>query len=240
MRVEGDGAVVRVVLDAPERLNALDLQTLIDVRVAIERAAADEQVRAVVLTGEGRAFCAGANLTFIGEADTVMDAAGRLITTITTADVPVLAAVNGPAVGYGAALVAACDLAVASESAYVLLTFTEIGLVPDGGTTYALPTTLGKALAGEMALTGRRLSAEEARAAGLVSRVVADADLAETVRGLTDEITARPRRALALTKAALNAAGAAPLAAALEREAQSQIELLATDEFAERTARFRR
>ena len=111
MRVEGDGAVVRVVLDAPERLNALDLQTLIDVRVAIERAAADEQVRAVVLTGEGRAFCAGANLTFIGEADTVMDAAGRLITTITTADVPVLAAVNGPAVGYGAALVAACDLA---------------------------------------------------------------------------------------------------------------------------------
>ncbi|NYF96940.1 enoyl-CoA hydratase/isomerase family protein [Janibacter cremeus] len=241
VRVDSSGPVVRITLDGPEQLNALGPTTVPELIRVLEEAGADEQVRAVVLTGEGRAFCVGANLApgAIGDAQAAMDAAGRLITTITDLDVPVIVAANGPAVGFGAAILAAADLAVAAESAYVLLTFTAIGLVPDGGTTYTLPSTVGRALAGEMALTGRRLSADEALASGLVSRVVPDADLAATAGALADEVLARPRRAVALSKHALNAHSAAPLAAALEHETRAQVELLASEEFAERTERFR-
>lgn len=240
LRVDDPGPVVHITLDGPGHLNAVDLELLVGLRRTLEELAADERVRVVVLTGEGRAFCAGANLAGVGEPSSVMDAAGALISTITGLDVPVVAAVNGPAVGYGASLVAAADLAVAADSAYVLLTFTAIGLVPDGGLTHTLPATVGRALAGEVALTGRRLSAEEALTAGLVSRVVPEADLPVTVRSLTDEIVSRPRRAVTLTKQALNARDVEPLGEALEREARAQVELLVSDEFAERTSRFRR
>ena len=169
-----------------------------------------------------------------------MRAANRVVETIRAVDVPVIAAVNGPAVGYGAALAAAADLAVDADDAYLLLPFTGIGLVPDGGSSVTIARAVGRALAAEMALTGRRLGAEEARAAGLFSRVVPGPDLAGVAHALADAVAERPRRAVALAKAALNAADAEVVGRALEREARDQVELIRSAEFAQRSAAFRR
>lgn len=242
VRVERYGPVAVVTLDGAECLNAVSLETLVKARRVIEQQAADDDVLAIVLTGAGKGFCAGADLSGVVDSDPqeLLDAANALITTIRTARAPVVAAVNGPAVGYGASLVAAADLAIAAESAYVLLTFTKIGAVPDGGLTHTLRAAVGAALAADMALTGRRLSAPEAQAAGLVSRVVPDGECLAAARSMAAEVASRPRNAIALTKQLLQSDDAAALAAALEQEGRHQVDLLGRTDFADRTEGFRR
>ena len=234
-----DTALV-LTLDGPDRLNAVTPTAMEALHTALGEAGRDPAIRAVILTGRGRAFCAGADLRDDLDPEATMRAANRVVETIRAVDVPVIAAVNGPAVGYGAALAAAADLAVAADDAYLLLPFTGIGLVPDGGSSVTIARAVGRALAAEMALTGRRLGAEEARAAGLFSRVVPGPDLAGVAHALADAVAERPRRAVALAKAALNAADAEGVGRALEREARDQVELIRSAEFAQRSAAFRR
>src|SRR3954468_8948625 len=170
-RGASNGAELRIVLDRPERMNAWDAQLGLDLRAALTHAAEDDAVRAVTITGAGRAFSAGADLRagFERTPDGRPDVGGALrerynpiIAAIRGMPKPVLAAVNGPAAGIGCALAMACDLVVAKESAYFLLAFVNIGLIPDGGSSLLVPARVGFARAAEMALLGERVAAPQA------------------------------------------------------------------------------
>src|SRR6266545_8078513 len=184
------GGAAKVELNRPETMNAWNRQFGIDLLAAIEAVAADEEVRAVMITGAGRGFSSGADLKEMGSNDdrtpeghpdvrtTLTERYHPIITTIRTMPKPVLAAVNGPAVGIGLSLALASDLIVAAESAYLMLAFVNIGLVPDGGWSLFVPTRVGLARAAEMAMLGERVTAAPALEWGLVNRVVPDADFA--------------------------------------------------------------
>jgi enoyl-CoA hydratase/carnithine racemase len=231
-----DGRILRVTLTNPERLNAIDYATMTALGDVVAEAAADSAVRAIVITGEGKAFCTGADLSATAGGvtpDEVMDCAGRLVTAIAETPVPVIARVNGPAAGVGVGIALAADLVYAAASAYFLLSFTNIGLLPDGGTTALIAAAAGRALANEMALLGERLPATVARDAGLINAVLTDAELDATVQKVTEKLAHGPRRALELTKKALNASNLASLGAALAREKAGQVELLGSPDFVE-------
>lgn len=237
VRVSTSDGVLRITLSRPERLNALSLADLAALDSALA-GAESSGCRAIVLTGEGRAFCTGADLTAVTAADpgAVMDAANAVIRRIVSAPVPVIAVVNGPAVGYGVALACAADLTYAAESAYFLLSFTKVGLMPDGGSTALLAASIGRARAAELALLAQRLPAAEAAAAGLVARVLPDGELQEYVEVVARQLARGPRRALELTRRALAAATLGNLDRALDGERAGQIELIHTSDFAEGAA----
>lgn len=165
-----------------------------------------------------------------------MDVANDATRAIVEVPVPVVAAVNGPAAGIGVSLALAADLTYAAESAYFLLAFVGIGLMPDGGSSLLVPAAVGRAKAAEMALLGERVSAADADRIGLVSRTVPDGDLAAHARAVAARLASGPRRALELTKRSLNAATVAALDGALESEKAGQAELLASADFAEGAA----
>src|SRR5215207_3905575 len=182
-RGASNGAELRIELNRPERMNAWDRQLGVDLLSAIEQATDDEGVRAVTITGAGRAFSSGADLkagfepTPRGHPDVetrLREIYHPIIAGIRRMPKPVLAAVNGPAAGIGCSLALACDLVVARESAYLLLAFVNIGLVPDGGSSLLVPARVGHARAAEMAMLGERIPALQALEWGLVNRVAAD------------------------------------------------------------------
>jgi 2-(1,2-epoxy-1,2-dihydrophenyl)acetyl-CoA isomerase len=241
-----DGGVLTLTLNRPERLNSLDTPLLESLRAGFEEAAGDDTVRAVVLTGAGRAFCAGADLAQPslqgrGAGDSVRahlrDLYAPLITLMRSLDKPVLAAVNGVAAGAGMSLALACDLRIAAESASFLQAFVRIGLVPDAGSTYFLPRLVGMGRAMELALLGERIPAADALAAGLVNRVVPDAAFAEAAASLAAQLAAGPR-SLGMIKRALYASEAGDLAAQLDREAELQALAAQTTDFAEGVTAF--
>ncbi|GFG83672.1 enoyl-CoA hydratase [Mycolicibacter algericus] len=231
-----DGRILRVTLTNPERLNAIDYATMAALGDVFAGAAADPEVRVIVITGEGKAFCTGADLSATAGGvtpDEVMDCAGRLVTLIAETPVPVIARINGPTAGVGVGIALAADLIYATERAYFLLSFTNIGLMPDGGTTALVAAAGGRALANEMALLGGRLPATAARDAGLINAVLPDAELDARVQEAAEKLAHGPRRALELTKQALNATNLASLEAALAREKAGQVELLGSPDFLE-------
>jgi enoyl-CoA hydratase len=232
----GDG-ILRLTITRPKRMNAIDLPTLQALGAAVTDAGNDDRVRTIVITGEGAAFCTGADLAAGAEnpADPVvaMDSANNLIRAIVTVPVPVIAAVNGPAAGVGVSIALAADFTYAAESAYFLLSFVNIGLMPDGGSSLLVPAAIGRARAAEMALLGERVSATDADRFGLVARTLPDAELAAHVEAVAARTARGPRRALALTKQALNSATLAVLDAALELEKAGQSELLGSADFLE-------
>lgn len=237
LRSEIEGGVLRLTIARPRRMNAIDLRTMKALGDAITAAGDDEKVRTIVITGEGTAFCTGADLA-AGAADpqdpaVVMDTANDLIRAVASVEVPVIAAVNGPAAGVGVSIALAADLTYAAESAYFLLAFVNIGLMPDGGASLLVPAAIGRARAAEMALLGERVSAADADRFGLVARTLPDAELAAHVDAIAARTAAGPRRALALTKQALNASSLPDLDEALAREKTGQVELLASADFAE-------
>lgn len=230
-----DGRVLRVTLTNPERLNAIDYATMTALGDVFSGAADDPEVRVIVVTGEGKAFCTGADLSAVGGIgpEEVMDCASRMVTSVAQTPVPVIARINGPVAGVGVGLALAADLIYAAESAYFLLSFTNIGLMPDGGTTALVAAAAGRAVANEMALLGERLPATAARDAGLINAVLTDAELDARVDAAAEKLAHGPRRALELTKRALNATGLASLEAALAREKAGQMELLGSPDFFE-------
>ena len=240
--LERRGGELRITLNRPDSMNAWDEQLGAELLAAVREAAADDAVRAVVVTGAGRAFSSGADLragfdpTPEGHPDvqTVLhERYHPIIRGLREIPKPVLAAVNGPAVGIGCSLALACDLIVARESAYFLLAFVNIGLVPDGGSSLLVPERVGLARAAEMAMLGERLGARQALEWGLINRVVAD----DAFEGAVDELAARlaagPTRAYAGIKRQLNAWLFARMDEQLDLEASIQQQSAASGDFQE-------
>jgi 2-(1,2-epoxy-1,2-dihydrophenyl)acetyl-CoA isomerase len=237
-RREGE---LRIELNRPAAMNAWDKQLGEDLRAAVERAGRDD-VRAVVVTGAGRAFSSGADLkagfdaTPEGHPDVrsaLRDRYHPIIAGLRTLPKPVLAAVNGPAAGIGCSLALACDLVLVSESAYFLLAFVNIGLVPDGGSSLLVPARVGFARAAEMAMLGERIGAAQAVEWGLANRAVADAEFDAEVDALAARLAAGPTAAHAGIKRQLNAWLFARMEEQLELEASIQQEAAASEDFQE-------
>jgi 2-(1,2-epoxy-1,2-dihydrophenyl)acetyl-CoA isomerase len=238
-----DGAVLTITLNRPEVLNALDIGMHERLAAALEEGAHPD-VRAVVVTGAGRGFCVGQDVSqFPPDAEAVGELLRRhfnpAILAIRGLEKPVIAAVNGPAAGAGLALAMACDLRLAAASASFVPAFAGIGLVPDSGLSHTLPRLIGPAAAFEWIVSGRKVGAEEAAARGLVSRVVPDTELAGEAAALAADLAARPTRAIALTKRLIDEGWARTLVDQLEHEALLQVEAAASADFAEGVAAFR-
>lgn len=245
LRVEVDGPVATLTLDRPESLNALTVPVKLALRAALEGLAADPAVRAVILTGAGRAFCAGQDLAERDSPDAapldveVRERYNPIVRAIRSMGQPVIAAVNGVAAGAGASLAFACDLRIAAEEARFILAFGRIGLVPDSGATWFLPRLVGPARAAELALAGETLDAQEALRLGVVSRVVPGDQLMREARTLAGRLADGAPLALALTKEALARAETITLDEALEGEAKLQGIAGASADHAEGLAAFR-
>jgi 2-(1,2-epoxy-1,2-dihydrophenyl)acetyl-CoA isomerase len=228
IRLEVADGIATLTLDRPDALNALTVGMKREVLAAFREIARDRGVRAVVLTGAGRAFCAGQDLKERLEPDAtplaveLRERYNPIIRAMRTLDRPIVGAINGVAAGAGASLAFACDIRIAAEGASFLLAFGRIGLVPDSGATWLLPRLVGPAKAAELALLGDPLPAADAERFGLVARVVAADDLATEARAVAARLAALAPRALALTKAALARSWSIGLDEALEDEAYRQ------------------
>jgi 2-(1,2-epoxy-1,2-dihydrophenyl)acetyl-CoA isomerase len=241
-RGASNGAELRIELNRPDSMNAWDKQLGLDLLAAVQEAAEDDTVRSVTITGTGRGFSSGADLkagfepTPEGHPDVGTALRERyhpIITAVRRMPKPVLAAVNGPAVGIGCSLALACDLVVARESAYFLLAFVNIGLVPDGGSSLFIPARVGHARAAEMAMLGERIPALQALEWGLVNRVAADEAFDAEVDALAEQLATGPTRSYAGAKRQLNAWIYPGMDEQLELEAQIQQEMAASGDFME-------
>lgn len=228
VHVEVAEAIATITLNRPEALNALTLPMRVDLAKALRAIGRNRGVRAVILTGAGRGFCAGQDLKervapdAVPLAVEVRERYNPITRAMVALDQPVVAAINGVAAGAGASLALASDIRVASDSASLVLAFGRIGLVPDSGATWLLPRLVGPSKAAELALLGGSLSATEAERIGLVSRVVPAEELAAVAREIAGQLAALAPRALALTKRALQRSWSVDLDEALEDEAWRQ------------------
>ena len=245
LRVEVDGPVATLTLDRPAAMNALTVPVKVALREALESLAVDRSVRAVILTGAGRAFCAGQDLAEREQPDAapleveVRERYNPIIRALRTMGQPVIAAVNGAAAGAGASLAFACDLRIAAEEARFILAFGRLGLVPDSGASWFLPRLVGPAKAAELALLGDPIDAAEALRLGLVSKVVPGDQLMIEARAVAERLAEGAPLALALTKTALDRAMTIDLDEALEGEAKLQGIAGASADHAEGLAAFR-
>ena len=241
--VDADSGVATITLDRPERLNALTFEVYDELRNAFYGLHDEEQVRAVVLTGSGRAFCSGGDVEDIIGRLFERDMRGLLEFTRMTCDLvfsirrcrkPVIAALNGTVAGAGAVIATACDLRVAAESAKIAYLFTRVGLSgADMGAAWMLPRIVGLAKASELLMTGDFISAEEAHRIGLYNRVVADGTSVEEAMALAEKLARGPSFALEITKDSLNREASMDLAGALAAEAQIQAALMLHPDFRE-------
>ena len=235
--VQSSSGVCRVTFRRPDALNALDEASATGLVAALSAAAADDEVRVVVVTGEGAAFSAGADL--VGD-DPVqsfdvrtMEGANAIVRSVVACPKPVVAAVNGIAAGVGASICFAADLAVAKESAAFLLAFSRVGLMPDGGASLTVAASAGRARAMRMALLAEPMTAQEAFDVGLVSHMVPDAEFETAVDAVVRRLASGPPIAFSATKKAINAATLGGLEGALERELTGQVVLFGTEDAAE-------
>jgi 2-(1,2-epoxy-1,2-dihydrophenyl)acetyl-CoA isomerase len=243
---ESEG-VGRLTLNRPETLNAWTAEFGGELKQVVEGEAAQESVRAVLVTGAGRGFSSGADLKagFEPAEDGMPDIRKELhelyhpvVGGIRRLPKPVVAAVNGPAVGIGCSLALACDLVMAAESAFLGLAFVNIGLMPDGGSTAFVPPAAGKARAFQMALLGERIPAQQALDWGLVNWVFPDDQLMGEANALVERLAAGPTRSYASSKEALNRAIYGDLNGQLDLEAELQHALGRSKDFLEGTAAF--
>ncbi|MBB5080983.1 enoyl-CoA hydratase-related protein [Nonomuraea endophytica] len=246
IRYDVSESVSTITLDRPDAMNSLTAELKTALLDALRRAAEDPMVRAVLLTGSGRAFCAGQDLrehsdnleAGRGLAGTVRQHYNPIVELITTMPKPVVAAVNGVAAGAGASLAFACDLRVASEKAKFAMAFGGIGLAPDSGASWTLQRLVGPGRAAELLLLGEPLDAQRALELGVVTRVVAPDDVLKTAQELAVRLAHGPTKAYAATKRALAYAATHSLADSLELEAVLQDECAATDDHLDATRSF--
>jgi 2-(1,2-epoxy-1,2-dihydrophenyl)acetyl-CoA isomerase len=239
-------AVLTITLNRPEVLNSCNRPMVAELRDAVEQAAEDDAVRAVLLTGAGRAFCAGQDLAEavplegprpdIGE---IVEGYNQVVLAIRAIGKPVVAAVNGVAAGAGANIALACDFVIASETASFIQAFAKIGLVPDNGGTFFLPRLVGVARATQLAMLAEKLEARQALDWGMIFRVVPPGDLMEHATAFARELAGQPTRALGLIKRGLNAAWQNDLATQLALEVQLQREAGRTEDHLEGVQAFR-
>jgi 2-(1,2-epoxy-1,2-dihydrophenyl)acetyl-CoA isomerase len=240
------GAAAKLEMNRPGRLNAWDAQLSADLLAALNEVAADPAIRAVLITGAGRAFSSGADLGDVtGPRSGVPDLSSRLteryhpiIGAVRGMPKPVVSAVHGAAAGIGLSLALACDLVVAAESGYFLLAFVNIGLVPDGGSSLFVPSRIGFTRAAEMAMLGERIGARQALEWGLINRVWPDEEFAERVDEFVSRLADGPTRSYAGIKRQLNHWLYQQMDAQLELEATIQQEMAGSGDFAEGVAAF--
>ena len=244
LRVEIADGVATLTLDRPDALNALTVPLKEALEAAFRDLAADDSARAIVLTGAGRAFCAGQDLRERLEpdalplADEIRRRYNPLIRAMRELPKPIVGAINGIAAGAGASLAFACDVRIAAEEASFLLAFGRVGLIPDSGATWLLPRLVGGAKAAELALLADPLNATDAERLGLVMRVVPAASLGDEARAVALRLAAAAPRAVALTKRALDQSWDATFEEQLETEADLQGEAGSTADHAEGIAAF--
>src|SRR5216110_135372 len=223
-------AVIR--FNRPEKMNAIGAVTRTQLADAIKQAERDDAVRVVVLTGSGRAFCSGADVTEMapGAGMRTPEDVGNVLRNeympmlmrLRTMPKPVIAAMNGPAVGIGASYALACDIRIATPEAYILEAFINIGLAPDGGVSWLLPRLAGTGVAYEMFFSGKPLSAADAHRLGVINRLVPAERLEEEVRDLANHLVSQPRHAMAGAKRAVNHALVSSYEDAMEFESYLQ------------------
>src|SRR6059036_4027396 len=224
--------VQKITLNRPESLNALNEKMGEEINAALKEADKDEKTRCLVITGAGRAFCAGEDVAGLKErygggtqpslGDHLRKKYHPLIIRIRSMEKPVVGRLNGIAAGSGASLALACDIRIASEEAGLKQAFIGVGLVPDSGSSYFLTRTLGPGRALELIMTGRTVGAKEAETLGLVNQVVPVAELDEAVNEMAEKLANGPTKALGLSKRVVNQATRLELSDALEYEAQNQ------------------
>ena len=243
-----DGPVLNVNFNRPDSLNSLTTAMLETLAEVLRQAAGDPRVRVVRLGGTGRGFCAGAGISAEDQqtaraalksgVDPLLAAANDAVRTIVDLPKPVVAVVQGPCAGVGVSLALACDLVMASDTAFFLLAFTKIGLMPDGGASALVAAAIGRQRAMKMALLAERIPATDALGYGLVSSVHPPDELASAVESVLATLATGPAVSLRKTKQAINAATLAELDDAIGREVAGQLELLHTKDFAEGTRAF--
>jgi 2-(1,2-epoxy-1,2-dihydrophenyl)acetyl-CoA isomerase len=250
VRAETESGVSWIRLNRPEKMNAIGALTRRQLGDAIKDAERDQDVRVVVLTGTGRAFCSGADVTEMtptgdGGMRTPEDVGNVLrneympmLTRLRTMPKPVICAMNGPAVGIGASYALACDIRIAVPEAYIMEAFVNIGLAPDGGVSWLLPRLAGTGVTYEMFFTGKPLAAADAHRLGVINRLVPAERLEAEVRDLATQLAAQPRQAMAAAKRAVNHALESSYEEALEFESYLQEAQAASPEFAEGVQNF--
>lgn len=239
--------VAEITLNRPDRLNSFTRAMHAELRNALDQALGDRTVRAILLTGAGRGFCAGQDLEDIidpatGEpgspAATLEEDYGPLIRRLQECAIPVVCAVNGVAAGAGANIALACDIVVAARSASFIQAFAKIGLVPDAGGSHFLPRLVGTARAMGLAMLADRLTAETAVQWGLIWEVADDAEMMNRARSLARQLAAQPTIALGLIKREIRASFGNDLAAQLDLEAECQQVAASTADYREGVAAF--
>jgi 2-(1,2-epoxy-1,2-dihydrophenyl)acetyl-CoA isomerase len=236
--------VATVTLDRPDKMNALSEAMYADMSRIFADLASDDAVRAVVVTGAGRAFCSGSDVSGMGKTDPVsnrtrMKLRHRMIQNLVDIEKPVIAAVNGACVGIGFSIALACDLIVAAESARFSQVFKKIGLVPDGGSIFFLVQHLGLARAKELVYTARMLPAQEAHEWGIVSKVVPDGELSAAAHAFAQELADSATYALGLAKKMFQSMYTPTLEALLETELLTQALARLSDDHKEGVTAFR-
>jgi 2-(1,2-epoxy-1,2-dihydrophenyl)acetyl-CoA isomerase len=248
LRSEVADGVATITLDRPDTLNAFTSRMRAELAAALDAAAEDEAVRAVVLTGAGRAFCSGQDLTDVNvgdgrnRAEVVYEVLEQeynpLVKALRELEKPAIAAVNGVCAGGGVGIALACDIVLAARSAEFIESFCQLGIVPDVGSTYFLPRLIGTARASAMMLLGEPVPAEKAEQWGLVWKCVDDADLMDEAQKLARHLASQATKGLALTKTALDRSLDSSLDAQLKTEAELQGRALRTEDFIEGLAAF--
>lgn len=243
VKVHSHGGVAVIQLNRPEKMNAIGALTRKQLGEAIKQAERDEAVRVVVLTGSGRAFCSGADVTEMvqGAGMRTPEDVGNVLRTeympmlsrLRTMPKPVIAAMNGPAVGIGASYALACDIRIATPEAYIMEAFVNIGLAPDGGVSWLLPRLAGTGVAYEMFFTGKPLQAPDAHRLGVINRIVPADKLEAEVTELANHLASQPRGAMAGAKRAVLHALESGYEEALEFESYLQEAQAGSQEFAD-------
>jgi 2-(1,2-epoxy-1,2-dihydrophenyl)acetyl-CoA isomerase len=236
------GAIVTLVMNRPDRLNALNNELTMALQEALSRIAQDESIRVVVLTGAGRAFCAGGDLALIGKGrasdethslEPLLRAGMQAVLTMRVMPQPVIAAVNGAAAGAGMNIALAADIRIAAEEATFGQNFAKVGLFPDFGGTYFLPQLVGPSKAAELFYTGDMIDAKTAERLGIVNHVVPADQLEAAVKALAGKIMQGPPMAVRAVKKTLFASERKKLAAALEHEVQEQVRCYLSEDCSE-------
>ena len=243
IKLEQDGGVATLTINRPEKLNGLDLKTVEEMISAVQKVRDDGDARALIVTGAGRGFSSGADLSSggVGGGTSGKPDAGKVLEThynpllenMMALNAPIITAVNGPAAGAGCSLALFGDFVIAAESAYFLQAFVNIGLVPDVGSTWLLPRVIGRARALQMMMLGEKIPARQAEEWGMVYKVVPDEKLMDEARGLAERFASGPTQSYALIRQGIRDCMDKPLSEALRVERQNQLHAGRTEDFTE-------
>ncbi|MCD5323475.1 MULTISPECIES: enoyl-CoA hydratase-related protein [Pontibacillus] len=223
---EVQNGVATITLNRPDKLNAFTHELNHDVRKAVKQASSDEDVRTIVITGAGRAFCSGQDLSGVDDSmdhgEVLRNSYGPMVKEIDRCEKPIIAAVNGVAAGAGFSLALACDFRLASEKASFIEAFIHVGLIPDAGNLFNLPKIVGHAKALELAILGEKISAQQAQELHLVTKVIPLEEWEISVTSFAERLASMPTKAIGLIKRSLKASWQMELHDYLEREAYGQ------------------